>query len=147
MICLLRGYFSGHPCRERDTPSDLLIGGVIWKVPKGFRILVPSSFGERKGFWNDGDGLPSPLLVFLPKSSTGPCGTRRMALTGGERVAGSSPRLLRRRLGPHRVIAIDDFLQRLPLQESDRYLRPLRNPCWLSGDPEVEANGLVQRVR
>ena len=30
-------------------------------MPKDFRIL------ERKGFWTDGDALPSPLLVFLPE--------------------------------------------------------------------------------
>jgi len=67
IVCLRRTRFSKHPCRERDPPSDFILGGEINDVSKGFRVLVPARFGERTGLGIDGDALSSPLLVFLPK--------------------------------------------------------------------------------
>ena len=67
IVCFRSTCFSKHSCRERDSPSDFILGSEINDVPKGFRVLIPARFGERNGLGIDGDALSSSLLVFLPK--------------------------------------------------------------------------------
>ena len=71
IVRLLRVCFLPHPRRERDPSADLLLGGIVHDLSIGFRVLVPARFGERSGLWIDGDTLPSPFLVFLPKRFDG----------------------------------------------------------------------------
>ena len=67
IISLLPRSFARHLRCERDSPSNLLLGGVIQDGSEGFRILIPARFREWTRLRINGDALPSPFPVFLPE--------------------------------------------------------------------------------
>jgi len=61
---LVFGYFTRHPCCERDS---LPFGRVLRSVCKGLPVAVPAHCEKRGGLWIDSDALLSSFLVFVPK--------------------------------------------------------------------------------